>query len=59
MEKEKVIKKGRMPRERKKDIVISIRINQDMADFIDKNNFSIPLIFREALSELGFKSKHI
>lgn len=55
MERQKVIKKGRMPREKKKDVILSIRISQDMADFIDRNNFSIPLIFVEALKELGFK----
>lgn len=55
MEKEKVIKRGRMPRQKRKDVVITLRISQDMADYIDKNNFAIPLIFREALHELGFK----
>lgn len=55
MDRAKVIKKGRTQRDRKKDVVLSIRISQKMADYIDRNNFSIPLIFREALVELGFK----
>lgn len=55
MERKKVIKKGRMPRAKRKDVVITLRISQDMADYIDDNDFSIPLIFREALIELGYR----
>lgn len=53
MKKENCIRKGKNPE--KKDIVMSIRINKAMSDYMKENHYSPQLIFLEALKDLGFK----
>jgi hypothetical protein len=53
IKKENCIKKGRDPN--RKDIIMSIRVNKAMSDFMKEQKLSPQLIFIEALKELGFK----
>lgn len=53
MERSKVTKDKRDINKRK-SIVMSIRVSKDMSDYMKKNNFAPSLIFYEALKELGF-----
>ena len=54
MKKENVMRKENPHR---KSIVMSIRINNAMSEFMKANKYSPQLIFLEALNELGYKEK--
>lgn len=53
MEKKNCVRKGKDPA--RKDIVMSIRVNRAMSEFMKKENLAPSMIFYEALKELGFK----
>lgn len=55
MKKENCIRKGRNPE--RKSIVMSIRVNQAMSDFMKENKYAPSLVFYEALKDLGFKEQ--
>jgi hypothetical protein len=56
MEKKNCIRKEKKIRDPKhKGIIMSIRINRAMSDFMKEQNLAPSLIFYEALKELGFK----
>ena len=58
MKKENCIRKDKKTRDPKhKGIVMSIRINRAMSDFMKEQNLAPSLVFYEALTELGFKEK--
>jgi len=43
----------------KKEILITIRINKPMSNFLKDNKYSPAKVFCEALRELGFQPKDI
>ena len=53
MKKENCIRRDKT--DDKKRIVMSIRINKAMSNFMKENKLAPSLIFYEALKELGFK----
>jgi hypothetical protein len=56
MKTENIIRKKKNPA--RKDIIMSIRINKAMSDFLKEKDFAPSLIFYEALKDLGFKEKN-
>lgn len=54
MDKTKVVRK-KTDEKKIKGIVMSIRVNKHMSEFMKDNNYSPSLIFYEALRELGYK----